>query len=414
MPLSGKYLVDNLQIPHDISGIELPNVVWSDDSDLFLRLLFTRMILSFEKWNQCKTNVMQSFVPCSIFTIPNYDFYPINIRDEISRITPVCYECKFNIGDRGIHLRVQADSENVYHAENFKETMCQHLFVWLNTLSYYAENACSQTLTIYLTLTNEKKIVPGIIDEPLDRKHVNCAFTFTCKDSGEIHIFRKEEWFKVFIHETFHSFGMDFSGKDHSHIEDTIMKTLNISPSISEIRIYEAYCETFAELIQIMFISLNSSQSIENPEKWITNLMKKTSLLLRNEQRFSMFQVVKILARDNIHYMQLITPSGVITGYKENTNVISYYIIKSALLFHMDTFLQWIARNNGFSICFAFQNNNIENLILEFCKITHKLYTKPEYVKQMNSMQEWMRGNISKPDYQTLFKTMRMSTFEYP
>ena len=33
-----------------------------------------------------------------------------------------------------------------------------------------------------------------------------------CIKSGLIVLFRREEWFKVFIHECLHSFGMEFSG----------------------------------------------------------------------------------------------------------------------------------------------------------------------------------------------------------
>ena len=54
---------------------------------------------------------------------------------------------------------------------------------------------------LYL-FTNHKKLLPSkeII---LNTSHVNSAYTYACREDT-MTIFRQEEWFKVFIHETFH------------------------------------------------------------------------------------------------------------------------------------------------------------------------------------------------------------------
>ena len=40
----------------------------------------------------------------------------------------------------------------------------------------------------------------------LDQVNCNTAVTYACAVNGECLIYRKEEWFKVFIHETFHAY----------------------------------------------------------------------------------------------------------------------------------------------------------------------------------------------------------------
>ena len=79
---------------------------------------------------------------------------------------------------------------------------------------------CAKKLDIYLYFTPFKKTLPTRNTEILNVKHVNTAFAFQCAPSGEIVIYRKEEWMKVFIHETFHSFGLDID----AHSENIIKK----------------------------------------------------------------------------------------------------------------------------------------------------------------------------------------------
>ena len=79
--------------------------------------------------------------------------------------------------------------------------------IWLHVISTYSSYECSQKLNIYIYLSSSLKQLPtsNII---LNKEHANTAFTRLC---SEIIIYRQEEWFKVFIHETIHNFNLDFS-----------------------------------------------------------------------------------------------------------------------------------------------------------------------------------------------------------
>ena len=90
------------------------------------------------------------------------------------------------------------------------------IIMWLYILNEYGSKKCSTTFTIFLYLTSLEKKLPTSNIDILDQINVNTAFTSTCPSDSEIVIFRKEEWFKVFIHETFHSFGLDFSDMNNA------------------------------------------------------------------------------------------------------------------------------------------------------------------------------------------------------
>ncbi len=53
-------------------------------------------------------------------------------------------------------------------------------------------------------------------------------------------IFRKKEWFKVFIHEAFHNFGLDFSNMNLSQVQQRFRQWFPIS---SKFNIYEGFTE---------------------------------------------------------------------------------------------------------------------------------------------------------------------------
>ena len=63
-------------------------------------------------------------------------------------------------------------------------------------------------------LLHLSKSLPDTNTSTLGPDNVNTAFTLACSPNSEMVIFRREEWKKVFIHETFHTYGLDFSSHD--------------------------------------------------------------------------------------------------------------------------------------------------------------------------------------------------------
>ena len=77
----------------------------------------------------------------------------------------------------------------------------------------------------------------------LEEDHINTGYSEPCES---LVVFRKQEWFKVFIHECFHYLGLD---KGLAETVELNMFTLPIPISIRE-----SYCEVWARLLQCKFL----------------------------------------------------------------------------------------------------------------------------------------------------------------
>jgi hypothetical protein len=242
-------------------------------------------------------------------------------------------------------------------------------------------------MNIYLYFTDLLKMLPSS-GKPIKEIHANTAFTTFCKPTTEIHLFREEEWFKVLIHETFHSLGLDFSEFDHS---DTNKQILSIFPVNSDVRIFETYCETWAELLNTMFIVFYSTDKSPDLEK----LIKKTEGLLDQERMFSLFQCVKILDFYGLDYSDLYERTQAahlrrLYRYKENTHVLSYYILKSIFIFFINDFVEWCVDHNNKSLLNFNKTPSILNKNMEeYCGFIKEHYNRNEYTALIKLIDSW-------------------------
>ena len=179
-------------------------------------------------------------------------------------------------------------------------------------------------------MSSLKKMIPNNLDI-LDHKNVNTGLTTSCPKNGEIIIFRKEEWFKVFIHETFHSFGIDFSlnlKNDNNFYEKEL--TRNIFKVNSIVRLYEAYTEFWAEIMNALLCSFFLLKDKNNISEFLSN----SEFFINFERTYSFFQLVKILDFMGLSYQNLYSKTIHSKNlrdhlYNENTNVLSYFVIKT-------------------------------------------------------------------------------------
>ncbi len=203
------------------------------------------------------------------------------------------------------------------------------IHTWLQVATHYAKPGCSMAVTVYLYLTDLKKLLPKKHEIALDTEHANTAFTTFCQPKTEIIIYRREEWFKVFIHESFHNLGLDFAGEN-------VKKTLfRIFPIQSEFKLYETYTEMWAELMNIIFITV-----AENPKK------QAFEKYIQMERKFSLFQSAKILDHFGITYRSLFEKTAeadqMRKKYKEDTEIFCYFILKTLLMYNCNDFIEWL------------------------------------------------------------------------
>jgi len=382
--------------------IKMNNIKYSDHTIKMFSLLFNQIALSREHWNNNKNKLEYSKytgIPCDI------SYYPTQIKNYIQTNIHTYYKINFIVREHSIVVYIGSDKNTNNNA--FLQKMIKNIYIWLFVAYSFSKSQCSQTLNIYMSLTKENKKLPYLKNKYIDREHVNTAFTYACKKDNEIHIFRQEEWFKVFIHETFHSLGLDFSMFENTNTNKQIMKLFNVE---SDVRISETYCEVWAEIINNMFIVFSNTRSNENQEKWLNTLNTKLVKMMHYERIFSLFQCCKVLNYFNIDYTELINSTNTVSAYKEKTHTLSYYIVKSIFMFHLDDYMKECIKLNGYSLDFnKKKNKHIQNMNT-YCNIVKKMYKNENFIESLNSICKISKNKRMFSKY--IRETLRMSLHE--
>ena len=222
-------------------------------------------------------------------------------------------------------------------------------------------------------------------------------------------VFRKEEWFKVFIHETFHNFGLDFSDMNNSEAHKCI---LNIFKVNSEVNLYESYTEFWAEIINALFCSFFSLKDKTDLEEFLSN----SEFFINFERTYSFFQLVKTLNFMGLTYKDLYSNSvhsSIIREnlYKEKTNVLSYYIIKTVLINNYQGFLFWCKENN-FSLL---QFKKTLTSQKEYCKFIEKNYKTSSMLNGVSETHHFLnliQKQSKKVNLNYILSNLRMSICE--
>ena len=153
------------------------------------------------------TNISQISRPNNF----NSNSFPEEVRSHIDQLTLSELTYIFSLFDRKITLHFIVEDLEVGHKLDVYNRYVDTIIMWFYILNEYGSKKCSNTFTTFFYFTSLEKKLPASNIDILDQIHVNTAFTTTCPKDSEIVIFRKEEWFKVLIHESFHNFALDFS-----------------------------------------------------------------------------------------------------------------------------------------------------------------------------------------------------------
>lgn len=298
----------------------------------------------------------------------NYNNFPQVIRDHIDELSLSEITYHFSLFNRDCKVIFIVEDPNVELKIKTYNKFIDSIVMWLYILNLYSSKQCANSIVIYFYFTSLEKQLPKTNIHILDEQHVNTAFTTTCPKNSEIVIFRHEEWFKVFIHETFHNFGLDFSDMNNNECHHFL---LNIFKVNSDVNVYEAYTEFWAEIINCLFCSFHMLKDKNNEKEFLSN----AEFFINFERIYNLFQLVKILNFMGLRYQDLYLnnlQSETLrkTLYKENTNVLSYYVIKTVLLNNYPDFLLWCEKNNLSLI--AFKKTIVNQR--KFCKFIEKKY----------------------------------------
>ena len=333
----------------------------------------------------------------------HYDYIIKDARTTIEKSQKIGKKYVFSINSQPITVYMVYPIDKGGITPSNKDTYfweCLHrIYIWLIIAYPYKSNECSQTLNIYIYFSNAFKLLPDTKQTPFEQSHVNSAFTFACMENNEINVFREEEWFKVLIHESFHSLGLDFS-KSASLSMTSKMKILSMFPVDSDVNLFETYCEINAEIMNVLFCM------------YFENIpLRKLEEFLLYEQVFSSFQRGKVLnhyeiACDDLYKLDS-RSHKLRTRYKEKTNILSYYILKSYLITYINDFLEWMVNHNMSSLQFQETDENMN----AYCQLIIGKQNSDYYLNLCSIMQDWFKKNEDNDNIETA--TMRMTAIEF-
>jgi hypothetical protein len=249
------------------------------------------------------------------------------------------------------------------------------------------------------------KFLPNSSTSTLGESEVNTAFTLQCAPNGEMVIFRSEEWFKVFIHETFHTYGLDFNTNDSPLAKERVKA---LFPIDSDYNIEEAYAETWARILNCAVSSYDSLNDKKDTKTYLLYM----DFSLKIERLFSLYQCDKVLRFMGLTYKDL-CGDGERSAYlrknfyREKTNVFAYYILTAIFMNDYGGFLKWCATNN---IAFMRFNNTHRNFD-KFADFIEKEHNTKSLHDGLDSVKKIGRRRKSS-GVEGLINTTRMSIIE--
>ena len=313
----------------------------------------------------------------------NSKSFPEIVRKHIDELTMSELIYSFSLFERTVKVHFIIEEDNV---ELNLETFNKHIdaiIMWLYILNQYASKQCANNLVVYFYFTSLEKKLPSSNIFILDEVNVNTAFTTTCPKDSEIVVFRKEEWFKVFIHETFHNFALDFSDMNNTDAHRCILDIFNVK---SYVNLYESYTEFWAEIMNALFCSFFSLKDKTDIDEFLSH----SEFLINFEITYSFFQLVKTLDFMGLSYKDLYSKtktSSILREnlYKEKTNVLSYYVIKTILINNYQGFLSWCKKNNFSLLQFKKTLSNQK----EFCNFIAQNYKTNGFLKGVSDAEQF-------------------------
>jgi len=380
----------------------------TNDSKKLLVLSQRNSCITASNFNNATTNILKTLFN-DIHNGVNFvnklkkqnDWYNLNIQT-INNISQIASPKTFSMNDFPpkiiTHIRETINSTFIYTVPFFGKTitftfLTEHLtpekkthkytkyiewmLVWLHIAKHYSTASCVGNLNVIIYFTSLKKCMPTNNINILDPIHINTAFTRTCPLNAEIVIYRREEWFKVFIHESFHNFGLDFSGINNNIC---VSKILKIFPVQTDVNLYEAYCESWARIINALFCGYIHTKTHD-----VNEFLINAHYFIDMERIYSAFQMVKVLNFMNLTYEQLYSQCDDCQSirnmaYKENTNVLAYYVLSFILMYNYQHFMHWCNTNNISLFNFKKTPNNLK----QFCNIFETKYNNKRMLKTVN------------------------------
>lgn len=356
-------------ILHHYSNLIKPNI----KNNYFIKLLYTLIERSSNKNTQHSViKKLNEFI-----NIPHTHFISQEIVSYIKSNTFIYYYVFIKIKEIIFNINIYSKKEiNINKYIYFIKLILNLCALESETLNN------NKNYTFKIILTDFKKSQPSI---PVNPSNINSGLTDP--NNNEIIIFRKEEWFKVFIHECFHLFCLDFSDFNDTSYKKMFQPLFNIN---SDFLFFESLCEFWSRTLNLSIISYSTKKNISFED--FENLIK---INIKLEIIYSLVQMKHILGNMGFTYESLLDKNRE-KEFTENTNMFCYYVLTPILLFHYEQTITWFINNNETLLQFK---KNKQNILLFFYYIK-TIYKNDTFIQFLHKLKDYKLSN----NYMDLFE----------
>lgn len=196
----------------------------------------------------------------------------------------------------------------------------------------HSANINNRVINLYLYTTPFKKLTISM-NNSLGPMQINSAV----QHRDTIVIYRQEELMKSILHESIHHAYLDNRLDDDNKVQNYIKTHMAISES-AEIRVYEAFTETFANIFNVILTIFEMIIYKQDNLKTHHYLLEK---FITMEQIFACFQAAKILKFYGFtSFEEFLNPRNTNKRLHQDTSVLSYHILKGGFITSLDIFME--------------------------------------------------------------------------
>lgn len=306
-------------------------------------------------------------------------YFPSAIKEHIVAHTKHLLIYKATIDGREISIEFGITEDQLGDLDRYEE-YADFMVQWLYVCGIYSKDKCARTLDVRMFLTGYEKLLPDKANTVLGPANVNTGYSYFCAPIGEIVLYRSEEWKKVFIHETFHAYGLDFGCSNTGMVE----RIKAIFPVKSEFNISEAYTETWARICNSAMCAYSCVSGKPTEDKF----MQAVQFNIGVERMYAAIQCAKVLKHMGLDYGSLIDTTTQTSAllrtnlYRENSNVLAYYVITASLLSSYPQFITWCRRHNTVLLRFRSTEKNFKS----FTDLIEESARSKEFLALLESM----------------------------
>jgi len=286
----------------------------------------------------------------SLHSLFDQQFIDEHLKKDITKL-PSCRTVVFQTNGSTFTLEIHYKQESLH-------TFINSLMTMLSFVHMLGPHKVRHIHMKYYLL-DVKRVLDG--DTYFDKEEVNGGSCWSGPDECSITVWRKEEILKVSIHELIHGLHYDYKQDSSEIIQHYRQKYGITSPKMNT---FEAYTEIWAELLHCYLLSKLSDK--HSYDLFCANV--------GIEREFSRLQSSKVLSLLNKN-----------KDVNKETNVTSYYLIKTELYNDLSNFLQYCLRFNQDMIKLTHKERFLDYL-KTLPNVTKKTMKVKGYLKQTTRM----------------------------